>query len=100
LQVIEIRRAVFVEPRVIVDLLVSEERDDTTSERRSMTEMLEMYHKRTENAQAEGRLEILQPIRVEDEEFGEGEGEGKSGCKVILEDVYLESVSQNTHLPR
>ncbi|KAJ9107905.1 hypothetical protein QFC19_002648 [Naganishia cerealis] len=89
LEVIEISRAVFVEPRVIVDLLLLEERA-TLLERQSIEDMLERYHKTfEEDAKAKGRLETLTDARDEDE------GEERLGCKVILEDVYLESVSDS-----
>ncbi|KAJ9102379.1 hypothetical protein QFC21_002779 [Naganishia friedmannii] len=93
LQMIEIRRAVFVEPRVIVDLLLLEERG-ATPERRSVTEMIEMYRQTMEIAQHNDRLETAHDTDTEDSAEEEGEeGERKRGCKVILEDVYLESDS-------
>jgi hypothetical protein len=88
LEVIEIKRAVFLEPRVVVDLLEME-----IPERRgeSIQEMVERYKESLVIGDNKGSLGQARPSSDDEEE--------QIGCKVILEDVYLESVSPPVRSP-
>jgi hypothetical protein len=81
-EVIEIKRAVFLEPRVVVDLLEMEIPD---RQGESVQEMVERYKESLVIGKDKGSL-----VKVEESSDDEEE---QVGCKVILEDVYLESVS-------
>lgn len=92
LEVIEIKRAVFVEPRVIVGLLEME-RSEGHGEGESVHEMMQRYLATFKVPEAQKQLEAVMARSHDDEE------EETVGCKVILEDVYLESVSSpNTYM--
>lgn len=82
LEVIEIKRAVFLEPRVVVDLLEMERVPERRGE--SMEEVLQRFRESVFARTIEGNLESSGSSDDEEEPVG---------CKVILEDVYLESVS-------
>lgn len=83
---IEIKRAVFLEPRVVVDLLQMEARE--VSETPSKQDQSESCGNPIRMGKIELSLKELSLLSDNEEE--------PTGCKVILEDVYLESVS----LPR
>jgi hypothetical protein len=82
---VEIRRAVFVEPRVIVDLLEME-RTEGHGEGESVDEMMQRYLATFKVPETQKQLQAVMARPDGDEE------EETVGCKVILEDVYLESV--------
>lgn len=82
LEVIEIKRAVFLEPRVVVDLL---EMEVPERQGESIQEMVERYKESLVIGSNKGSLGQLSESSDDEEE--------QVGCKVILEDVYLESVS-------
>ncbi|KAJ9114353.1 hypothetical protein QFC20_001496 [Naganishia adeliensis] len=85
LEVIEIKRAVFVEPRVIVDLLEME-RSEGHGKGESVHEMMQRYLATFKVPETQKQLEAVMARSHDDEE------EETVGCKVILEDVYLESI--------
>lgn len=79
---IEIKRAVFLEPRVVVDLLLTEAVEVSETPMQDHSERC----KRPVNVREIERS--LEKIRLSSDDEEE-----PTGCKVILEDVYLESVS-------
>lgn len=85
---VEIKRAVFVEPRVIVDLLEME-RSAGHGEGESVDEMMQRYLATFKVPETQKQLEAI-TARPDDNDVDE-----MVGCKVILEDVYLESVSSS-----